>query len=311
MEKNLDLRLVRHFVVVAEELHFRRAATKLFVAQQVLSRDVRKLEDQLGVRLLDRTTRTVKLTAEGELMLDGARDLLARQDDLLRRLRGPSDRLVVDVGGHGTTPASLVAEARPHEAGFEFYTTFNSSLTESLAQLSAQTLDVAFAALGPDPLPAGLQHRLVRLEPLALLVPEGHRFAELPAIPLADLRDEPICYLAGDHVTDQWEEVARQLVTLTGALPAPTHPKVRGVNELAHHIRPGEPAVLTLASQYDVPSAVLRPLVDPTPLYPWTMLWRTRFQHPGVDLLHQIIDTHQKTWLNRPADHWLRERPDG
>jgi DNA-binding transcriptional LysR family regulator len=303
--ENLDLRLVRHFVAVAEELHFRRAAARLFIAQQVLSRDVRKLEEQLGVRLLDRTTRTVTLTADGELMLDGARELLARQDDLLRRLRGPSDRLVIDVGGHGTTPASLVAEARPLEAGFEFYTTSNSGLDESLAQLSAQTLDVAFGAIALSPVPPGLQQRLVRLEPLALLVPEGHRFTGLPTIPVADLRDEPICYLAGDHVTNEWEEAARQFVALTGAIPAPPHPKVRGADELRHHIRPGEPAVLTLAGQYAVPSAVLRPIVDPTPLYPWSMLWRNRFHHPGLDLLNQMVDSHTKTWLSYPANHWL------
>ncbi|MFC0623286.1 LysR family transcriptional regulator [Kribbella deserti] len=305
MEKNLDLRLVRHFVVVAEELHFRRAAARLFIAQQVLSRDVRKLEDQLGLRLLDRTTRTVKLTADGEVMLAGARDLLARQDDLLQRLRGPSDRLVIDVGGHGTTPDVLVAEARSHEGGFEFYTTFNSGLGESLAQLSARALDVAFGAIDVSPLPPNLQRRLVRLEPFALLIPDGHPFTELPAIPLAYLRGEPICYRAGDHVTTEWEAIAGQLVTLTGAIPAPPHPKVRGADELAHHIRPGEPVVLTLASQYAVASAVLRPLIDPTPLYPWHMLWRSRFHHPGLDLLNQVADSHLQAWLSRPANHWL------
>lgn len=306
MEENLDLRLVRHFVAVAEELHFRRAAARRFVAQQVLSRDVRKLEDQLGVRLLDRTTRKVTLTADGELLLEGARDLLARQDDLLRRLRGPKELLVIDVVGHETTPANLVAEARPFERDFEFYTAFNSGLVESLAQLSSQALDVGFGRVGAEPLPAGIQHRVVRLEPLALLLPEGHRLAELPAIPLGELRGESICYRAGDHVTPEWEEVAQQLMELAGVAPLPPHPRVRGVNEMAHHLRLGG-GVLTLASQYAVPSMVLRPLVDPTPLYPWSMLWRNRFHHPGMDVLNRLADSHAGTWLARPASCWLPE----
>jgi Bacterial regulatory helix-turn-helix protein, lysR family/Phosphotriesterase family len=73
----LDLRLLRHFVAVAEELHFTRAAARLYVAQQALSRDIRRLEQQLGVRLLTRTTRQVRLTADGERLLVRARELLA------------------------------------------------------------------------------------------------------------------------------------------------------------------------------------------------------------------------------------------
>ncbi len=69
----LDPRLLRAFVTVAEELHFTRAAARLYVAQQALSRDVRRLERELGAELFVRTTRQVTLTADGERLLPHAR----------------------------------------------------------------------------------------------------------------------------------------------------------------------------------------------------------------------------------------------
>src|SRR5690348_76194 len=73
---DLDLRLVRYFTVVAEQRHFGRAAAILLVAQPSLSRQVRRLEQQLGVRLLDRTPQGTRLTEAGEVFLPRARALL-------------------------------------------------------------------------------------------------------------------------------------------------------------------------------------------------------------------------------------------
>jgi DNA-binding transcriptional LysR family regulator len=84
MPDDLEIRLLRYFVTVAEELHFSRAAQRLFVAQQALSRDIRRLEDRLGVRLLDRTTRRVTLTPAGGTLLTRARELLAHFDATVR-----------------------------------------------------------------------------------------------------------------------------------------------------------------------------------------------------------------------------------
>ena len=80
----LDLRKLRYFVAVAEELHFGRAAERLYVAQPVLSRQVRKLEQELGTDLLLRTSRSVTLTPAGLRLLDEARSLLAAAE-LARR----------------------------------------------------------------------------------------------------------------------------------------------------------------------------------------------------------------------------------
>jgi DNA-binding transcriptional LysR family regulator len=80
MPDELDLRLPRSFAAVARELHFTRAAARLYVAQQALSRDISRLERQLGIRPFARTTRRVALTVEGERLLVRARELLALHD---------------------------------------------------------------------------------------------------------------------------------------------------------------------------------------------------------------------------------------
>jgi Bacterial regulatory helix-turn-helix protein, lysR family len=120
----LDVRLLRYFVAVAEELHFTRAANRLFVAQQALSRDIRRLEERVGVPLLDRTTRRVTLTPAGEQLLLRARELLVLHDQMVRELQGFTDRIVVDVVGHGLTPETVLSAARRGGPGVEYFAEF-------------------------------------------------------------------------------------------------------------------------------------------------------------------------------------------
>ncbi|MFI6346126.1 LysR family transcriptional regulator [Streptomyces sp. NPDC050560] len=95
---DLDLRKLRYFVAVAEHRHFGRAARQLFIAQPVLSRQIRALEQELGCALLTRTTRSVELTSAGELLHEEAKEIIAGVDAALRRVHdaaGGVQRLVV------------------------------------------------------------------------------------------------------------------------------------------------------------------------------------------------------------------------
>ena len=94
--RNIDPRLFRNFLAVAQELHFGRAAARLYVAQQALSRDIARLERELGVPLLVRSTRRVALTAEGERLVPRAAEFLALHDQVLDEMRGSDQPLMVD-----------------------------------------------------------------------------------------------------------------------------------------------------------------------------------------------------------------------
>ena len=82
-----ELRLIRYFVAVAEELHFGRAAARLHVAQPGLSQQIQSLERRLGVRLLERTSRQVRLTPAGSLLLSEGRRLLADTERTVDRVQ--------------------------------------------------------------------------------------------------------------------------------------------------------------------------------------------------------------------------------
>ena len=278
MSSDLDIRLLRHFVALAAELHFGRAARGLFVTQQALSRDLRRLEDRVGVTLVERTTRRVALTPMGERLLPKARQLLRLHDDMLRELQDAEAGVLVNVVGQGLTPTEVLAAARRSDPATEFFARFHGGLDIAVPLLLTHRLDLTFGRwAGPAAeSSAGIEQQLVRFEPITLLLPLRHPLAGRSGVSFADLRGLPVCWLAGDHVTAEWEDTARQLLAATGAADdsAATHPYVRGLDELAHHLRTRDSPALTLSSQPAVPGTVVRPLVEPGALFPWSLAWR-------------------------------------
>jgi DNA-binding transcriptional LysR family regulator len=310
----LDLRLLRSFVAVAEELHFTRAAARLYVAQQALSRDIRRLERQLGVRLFTRTTRRVALTADGERLLVRARELLALHDQTIQELHGADGGrpLLVDLLAEGHTPARVLRAARGHAPGAELVARFGGGFGASLEPLLAGRLDVAFGrseGLG-RPFPAELlARRLVRLEPLALLLPEEHPLAALEAVPVAALRGMQVDASAGNDRAPEWVDLAVGLLAAFGSEPSPPHAHAVGLEETARHLRTHGRPILTLQERPVTAGVVVRPLTEPVALYPWTIVHRRELRHPGLEALHASIDelAASEGWLERPAGAWLPE----
>jgi DNA-binding transcriptional LysR family regulator len=305
----LDLRLLRAFVAVAEELHFTRAAQRLFVAQQALSRDIRRLEQHLGVRLFVRSTRSVTLTTEGERLLVHARGLLALNDAALRDLSGTGRPLLVDVIGEGLTAARIVEAARRAAPQHEFTVRYGGGLGAALPQLLAGRLDVAFGRAEGLPLafPAELTRRLVRYEPLGVLLLEDDPLAALDEVPMRRLDGAEVDASDGNEDAPEWVDLAVGLLQAHGGRASPPHPHLIGVGETARHLQQHGLPILTMTECPPVAGAVVRPLVEPVPLYPWAMVHRTDLRHPALDTLAAIAAemSAKEGWLVVPEGAWL------
>ncbi|OKK16134.1 LysR family transcriptional regulator [Streptomyces sp. CB00455] len=311
-----DPRLLRAFLVVAEELHFTRAAARLFVAQQTLSRDIQRLEQAWGRVLFVRDTRHVTLTAEGSRLLPTVRRVLAAHGELSRELRttpgSGSDRpLVVDVANSTSTGTRVLDLARRDAPGLDFVLHTRSGLTRAVAEMADGHLDVSFGRVAGIPHgPRGtLEHRLIRFDQLAVMVPTDHRLAALPRVPLAALAGETLYAAAGNEDTAEWTDYARSLCAGRAIELAPPYPKIEGEVEFSRTMRRNRWLVLTSLSFMTVPEMVLRPLTDPVPLTAVSMVWRRSLRHPGVKALADAARTlgAAEGWLERPPGSWLPE----
>jgi hypothetical protein len=128
----------------------------------------------------------------------------------------------------------------------------------------------------------------VRLEKLALLLPDDHPLAQQPTIPLPWIDGRTIDTSGGNAEAPEWVELGAQLVTEHGGTPAPDHHPgtaavaAAGADETGHHLRTTGWPILTKLDGPHVTGAVVRPLTDPVPLYPWWMVRRRDLQHPAL-----------------------------
>lgn len=189
----MELRHLRYFVAVAEALNFTRAATKLHLAQPSLTRQIRNLEDELGVRLLNRTKSHVALTEEGRSFLADARRVLALADESVlavqRLSRGETGQL--NIGYFASfnfelLPRSLQAfrENFPHTA----MNLFDMSPAEQFRALEARKIDVAFVGLRPRQSSADLAWESVGVHKTVVALPVRHPLSRRNHIPLAALK---------------------------------------------------------------------------------------------------------------------------
>ncbi|MGW3286050.1 LysR family transcriptional regulator [Streptomyces sp. NPDC001002] len=309
MAAHLDTRLLRAFVAVAEELHFTRAAVRLFIAQQALSRDVRRLERELGTDLFVRTTRQVTLTADGERLLPYARRVLEAQDELLAAF-GEARPLLVDLNSPGlVTGRRVLHRARELAPEHELMARFESGLTGAAGELLAGRLDASFGRFaGLDPvLRAQLEQQPVRYEPMAVVLPEDHRLAPLAEVPLAELAGETVYAGAGNPRTPEWTDLARRLFEGRSIQIAPPVPLAVGDEEFERIMAKMRNPVLAVVDFPAMPRTVVRPLIDPVPLSLVSLVWRKGLVHPGFAALRRAAAelAAAEGWLRKPDDGWI------
>jgi DNA-binding transcriptional LysR family regulator len=194
----MELRHLRYFIAVAEELHFRRAAERLHMSQPPLSQQIRQLEEEVGAQLLTRNQRKVELTAAGAAFLVRAREILDAVEDAARQARrvqrGEVGRLAV--GFVGSAMYSFVPELLRafRDSAPDIALRLNEmGTTEQLRQLDDGRLDVGFLRT-PGRWP-GLSFETVLEEQVVVAMPDVHPLAQRSIVPLSDLTGESLVLL--------------------------------------------------------------------------------------------------------------------
>ncbi|QJB55115.1 LysR substrate-binding domain-containing protein [Pseudodesulfovibrio sp. zrk46] len=194
----MELRQIKYFIAVAEELHFGRAAERCHIAQPPLSQQIKKLEEEVGVKLLERTSRKVALTPEGNEFLRRCRDIMDRIDEAVHCIQDMSKGLEgqLHVGFIGPAALSKLPQTIRafREANPNIRLEFSAkSTTEQLPMLRADRLDIAFVRLfGHDT--SGLNTMVFLREPYVLAIPEGHHFTDRKRVDITDLKGEPLIF---------------------------------------------------------------------------------------------------------------------
>jgi DNA-binding transcriptional LysR family regulator len=199
MNQHIELRHLRYFLAVAETLHFSKAAERLGIAQPPLSHQIRRLEQLIGHRLFDRTTRGVKLTLAGQLLADRARSTIEKvSDDLeqVRRLgRGEEGTLTVGFSGSVMFTALPVVMERYRRRYPKVELRLRELSTHAqIPALLEGTLDLAFLRDG-DPA-EGIRMTTWLKEPYVAVLPKAHPLARKRSLRVADLQDQPFIFFA-------------------------------------------------------------------------------------------------------------------
>lgn len=188
----VELRQMRYFIAVGEELHFTRAAERLHMAQQPLSTAIARLEQQLGVRLLDRTTRRVELTDAGQAFLEAARTAVSAADAAV-------EAALVAAGGTtgevsmGVSSGAWYGLAELFEHLQESYPNVRLDVRQqsggpAVSAIRRGELDLAVGLCVPPQ--DGLEMHRLKDEPVVAVIPTAHPLAGRRSVPLAELSGE-------------------------------------------------------------------------------------------------------------------------
>ena len=287
----MELRHLRYFVAVAEELHFGRAAARLHIAQPPLSQQIRQLEADLGVRLFERTRRRVALTHAGAVYLAEVRRLLAELDAAGERalLAQQGEVGLLALGFVGTASyAVLPGILRAYRArypGVEV-TLHELNSAEQQAALERGQIDAGLVRLaGRSP---SLAHEVLRREPFVVALPDGHPLAAAPALALADLAGERFVLHPRGGSAGFYEQIvaacrqqgftptvvqeATEMLTLVGLVAA-------GL---------GISLVPASVAQLHTAGVVYRPLRDAALTAELVLIWRAEDRSPLVEAFRAV-----------------------
>ena len=264
---DLDLRKLRYFAAVAEHRHFGRAAEQLYIAQPVLSRQVRALEQDLGCALFERTTRNVQLTPAGRSLQEEARRVFATVDAVVRRVhevdRGVERLAVAFAPGLRVSEAVRAFTFTHPDVEIEL---LHLPWWEQDAPLRDGRADVGYLRRPFDD--AGLRAIRIGSDPKVACLPGFHKLARRPSLSLADLD--------GESILD------------------PTRRRISSVEEKLELVAAGRGIAVvptSVATSYSRPELVYRPLADAVPLETCLVVMADRRDQRVADFLTVAAET--------------------
>jgi DNA-binding transcriptional LysR family regulator len=262
---DLDLRRLRYFVAVAQELHFGRAASRLYVAQAVLSRQVQKLEHELGADLFVRSSRRVELTDAGRQLLQDAEPLLAAANAAIRRVRRAAEGVrTLTIGFFIGDPISRLTKAFAVSHPDVVVDVVRIYWSDQTAVLLGTQVEAAFVHLPIDD--ESLTLTRLYSAPRVALLPAKHPLSDREALSITELADDPVVLHRGASPT--WEAWHNTDPRPDGRRPRPG-PFVSNLEEKLEVVASGRaisfvPATAAAAVQLG-PDVVAIPVTDVPP----------------------------------------------
>ncbi len=240
----LDLRKLRYFAEVADQLHFGAAAQRLHITQPVLSRQISQLERELGVRLFTRSSRNVTLTAAGRELREEAQALLTAASAAQHRVRdaqhGTRTFCVGFMAGITITPVTSEFAAAHPDITVEVCRTEWYDQAEMVLD---GTVDVGYVRLPITE--RGLRLQRLYAEPRLAVLPDGHPLAAKDQISIADLADDPVIMHRG--AIPAWDAFCNADPRPDGSHPRPG-PAIRFMDEKLEHVASGHAITFLPAS---------------------------------------------------------------
>jgi len=288
----VELRQLSSFVAVAEELHFRRAAERLHLAQPSVSQHIRGLEAELGVELFERNRRGAALTAAGDALLPEARDLLAHAEGAaaIARSTGIGERgrlrLSLTRSLTGGIAGAIVAAYRKRYPEVELELSVGNTMLH-IEQLLEGDIDVGFVR--PPLEQPGLEELVLGREPMVCVLPKGHPLAKRGRVRPADLHDEPLVWWPEHHGPGAWREVRREVY---GDPPWPPIDRIEPEEErIVTAVAEGAGIsfiMLERSRSLRIPGAVYRRFATPEPTMGLALAWRSGDSLPTLRRVREL-----------------------
>jgi DNA-binding transcriptional LysR family regulator len=224
---NIELRHLRYFIAVAEELHFGRAAERLRITQPPLSQQIQALEEMVGARLLARNNRNVSLTQAGDMFLKEAYQVLDQVNRAAKKAgrfdRGELGELTI---GFTSSAPFISVVSRSLRTYRHQYPEVHIKMREINTKQQIEPLlngELDLGVMRNTRLPDVLHHQLLLREALVVLVPEGHRFNQMPvgSLRFHHLTDEPMVFFSREVGTALYDETL-SLLANAGVTPVIT-----------------------------------------------------------------------------------------